>query len=379
MMSRNSEYQFIPTDTRTLVSELVGAYEAITKSVVHPASPEKLFISWVADIVVQERVLNNYTGNQNIPSRAEGENLDALGELFHGFERPVAQAAKCMVRIYISAAQGSAILIPSRTRMTDTGNTLIWQTTVDVYIPAGDLFVETETTCQTSGLSGNGYEPGQINTMIDLFDYYDRCENITKSDGGANEASDEEYYSLMRASQDAYSTAGAKGGYVYFAKRVSTEIEDVVANSPTAGEVNLYVIMNDGSIASEGIKSDVLAACNPDSVRPLTDHVVVRDPEIISYNISFTYYIYEEMPFSSTELQAAVTAAVNKYVTWQAAKLGRDINPSHLIGLLMDTGIKRVVLSAPLFTSLRDGSENDVPQIASADDISITNGGYEDD
>ena len=32
----------------------------------------------------------------------------------------------------------------------------------------------------------------------------------------------------MRASMDSYSTAGPLGGYIYHAKRVSTEIEDVV-------------------------------------------------------------------------------------------------------------------------------------------------------
>ena len=78
-MSRNTQYQFVSTDTAALVSSLVAGYEKITGVSVQPASPEKLFIQWVADIIVQERVLNNYTGNQNIPSRAEGENLDALG------------------------------------------------------------------------------------------------------------------------------------------------------------------------------------------------------------------------------------------------------------------------------------------------------------
>lgn len=50
--------------------------------------PEKLFIQFVAAVVIQERGLNNYTGNQNIPSRAEGENLDALAELFYVTQRP---------------------------------------------------------------------------------------------------------------------------------------------------------------------------------------------------------------------------------------------------------------------------------------------------
>ena len=71
-MARNTEYQFVPTDAGEVVSLLTALYEQITGATVRPASPEKLFIQYMANIIVQERVLNNYTGNQNVPSRAEG-------------------------------------------------------------------------------------------------------------------------------------------------------------------------------------------------------------------------------------------------------------------------------------------------------------------
>ena len=63
------------------------------KSTVRPASPEMQLIRWIAHVIIQERVLNNWTGNQNIPSRAEGENLDALAELTYIRSRPEAEAA----------------------------------------------------------------------------------------------------------------------------------------------------------------------------------------------------------------------------------------------------------------------------------------------
>jgi len=376
-MSRNPEYQFISTDTEALVSKLISAYEAMTGISVQPASPEKLFILWIADIILQERVINNYTGNQNIPSRAEGANLDALGELFYNKSRPAAQAAVSTERFYISAAQSTAVLIPSGTRVTDASSTLTWETTTDAYIPAGSLYVDVKILCQTTGAIGNGYASGQINTLVDVFSYYDHCENITESDGGADEASDDEYYELMRSSEDAYSTAGSKGGYIYWAKQVSTEIADVIANTPSDGQVNLYVLMSDGTIAGDEIKAKVLAACSDDTVRPLTDYVVVDDPEAVNYNITFTYYIPSNTTMSSTEIQAAITAAVAQYTTWQCARLGRDINPSYLVSLLMQTGIKRVALSSPSFAQLSDGSDNTVPQIAKVGTVTITNGGYE--
>lgn len=376
---RDAQYPFIPTDANALVSALVSGYERLTGASVQPASPEKLFIQWVADVLLQERALNNYTGNQNIPSRASGENLDALGELFYVTERPAAQPAVCSQRFHISQAQAAAILIPAGTRVTDASGALVWETVEDVYVGIGDTCADVQVRCQTPGVAGNGYAAGQLNTLIDLFDYYDHCENTTASDGGADEASDGEYYELMRASMDAYSTAGPQGGYIYHAKRVSTKIADVAANSPTPGTVDLYVLMDDGTIAQPEIKNAVLAACSADTVRPLTDLVSVKDPETAAYDIAFTYYIPAESPLSPADIEAAVDAAVKQYVAWQCGRLGRDINPSYLIGLLMQTGIKRVDLTAPAFTVLRDGSNQDTPQVAAVGGITATNGGYEDE
>lgn len=378
-MSRNGEYQFVPTNTETLVALMVAAYEEMTGTAVHPGSPERLFIQWISNIIIQERVLNNYTGNQNIPSRAEGKNLDALGELFLQHARPAAQAAVCTERFSISETQATAILIPAGTRVTDASNTLVWETVSDAYIPIGETHIDVPVQCQTAGTVGNGYAAGQLKTLMDLYDYCSECANITTSDGGSDQATDEEYYALMRASMDGYSCAGAMGGYIYFAKKVSTEIADVVANSPEPGVVKLYVLMENGSIATKEVKDAVLAACSADDVRPLTDHVVVADPETVGYSIAFTYYIPSDTTLASQEIQAAVDEAVKQYVAWQCGKLGRDINPSCLIGLLMQTGIKRVELTSPGFTVLRDGTDNTAPQVAAVDTVTVTNGGYEDE
>ena len=378
-MNRSTEYPFISTDTGAVVVLLTAIYEQITETAVHPASPEKQFIQWVANVIVQERVLNNYTGNQNLPSRAEGENLDALAELFLARARPAAKAAVCQMRFTISEAQATAILIPAGTRVTGAGGVLTWETAEDVYVPIGETSAEVQARCQTAGTAGNGYAAGQINTLVDLYDYYTEYANITQSDRGADEATDEEFYELMRASMDAYSCAGARGSYEYFAKQVSTEIADVVANSPTPGVVKLYVLMDGGELAGEEIKKAVLAACSADEVRPLTDQVFVEDAELVGYDVSFTYYTQSGSGKSAADIQAAVEDAVARYNAWQCARLGRDINPSHLIGLLMQTGIKRVELTAPAFTVLRDGADKAAPQVARAGTVTITNGGYEDE
>ena len=104
-MSRNEEYQFIPTDAAEVERYLTELYEGLCKIKVRQATPEWLYIKWVTEIIIQERVLNNYTGNQNIPSRAAGENLDALAELVLEQKRPGAKPSGCTVRFYISEPQ----------------------------------------------------------------------------------------------------------------------------------------------------------------------------------------------------------------------------------------------------------------------------------
>lgn len=378
-MSRNPDYQFVDTDTETLVTDLITAYEKLTKTTVRPASPEKLFIQWVAAIILQERVMNNYTGNQNIPSRAEGAALDGLGELFYEQSRPAAQAAVCTVRFYISEALETAILIPSGSRVTDNNRDLVWETFSDVYVPIGATYVDAQVRCQTEGIVGNGYAVGQINTMVDLYDYHSACENITISDGGSDAATDEEYYELMRQSMDGYSCAGSMGGYEYFAKRVSTEIADVRANSPMPCYVNIYAIMQDGSLASEEIKTAIAAACSAEYVRPMCDLVSVADPEVVSFDVDFTYYIQSDADLSATEIEEKVAAAVQQYVAWQTVKFGRDILPDRLRDYLSECGIKRIALNSPVYTALRNGKDGTVPQIAQVGTITINSGGYEDE
>lgn len=381
-MSRNPEYQFVSTDTSPIISSLVAVWEKMIGRTLPPASPDMLFVRWVADIIIQERALLNYTGNQNIPSRASGKDLDALGELFFDQTRPDAQSAVCTERFTISEAQGTAILIPAGTQVTDSSGVLVWATTRDEYIAIGDLFADVLIQCQTVGIIGNGYAVGQINRLVDVdkIAFFRSCENITVSAKGADRASDNEYYNLMRESQDAYSTAGPMGGYIYFARSVSTEITDVVANSPAAGVVAIYSLMRDGTIAEEEIKNSVLAACNPDDVRPLTDLVTVGDPELVSYDVDITYWIPSNSRRSSAEIEVAVRAAVNDYIGWQSARLGRDINPDELRQRVKETGVKRMELRSPTFTVLSDGrGVSTAPQVAAIGTITVANGGHEDE
>lgn len=454
-MSEN--YRFVSTDTDTITAELLTSYKEYTGHTVRPADPEMLFIKWLANTLVQERALINFTGNQNIPSRAIGENLDALGETIYNIKRPVAQHALCTVRFFISP-QSSAIIIPAGTRVTDINNDLVWGTTADAVIDIGQEYKDVTVQCLTSGKQGNGYVAGSINKLVDVDNvlFFIKCENIDTSYGGVDRATDGEYYELMKSSRDASSVAGPSGAYEHWAKTVSPDIIDVKAVQPTetiskqlsvyenntgrfaflggeqllpntlrvyfdgqtspakqetdysftyqddlitiqvfdsvaantmritidrlkAGCVNIYAVTKGGTPAGEGIKTAILKTCSADSKRPLTDYVSCEDPQTIPYSISLVYYLPTDSTTSAHQIENAVNQAVNDYISWQASKLGRDINPSKLHEMIMSSGVKRVDITSPPFIVLQNGKDNTIPQIASIQNIEVINGGAEDE
>ncbi|MCH5195950.1 MAG: baseplate J/gp47 family protein [Oscillospiraceae bacterium] len=382
-MSRGTDYKFVSTDSSEILASLITTYEKLTGRVLQPADPDRVFINYISTIIIQLRVMLNYAANQNIPSRAAGENLDALGEMIYNIVRTPAKPAICTMQFTISAPQESAILVPRGTRITDSSQTLIWQTIGDALVPIGETTVKVPAQCEIEGEVGNGYVPGQINTLIDIdrVMYFSSCENIDTSNSGAEQSDDDRYYDLMRSGLDSYSTAGPRGAYEYWAKTVSSSIADVRAICPIGktGYVNIFAIMDDGSIADDGTKNAIYEACNDEKVRPLTDVVEVLDPIVVEYDISLTYYIKRGSKLSVSDIEAAVDNAVKEYIKWQHAKIGRDINPSQLVWLLRETGIKRVEVTSPVFTSLVDGSDRNVPQIARVREINVVNGGYEDE
>lgn len=382
-MREGEFYRFVNSDTEQIIAEMTYKYEQLTGRTLQPADPDKLFIQWVGDIIVQAMALINFAANQNIPSRAERENLDALGEFIYNLKRPDAKPAECIMQFVISQPQNEAVYIPKETRITDSSKTLIWETQEDTAVSVGETETTVKAVCQSAGAIGNGYAVGQINTLIDVdkVHFFSSCSNIDTTSGGSEAASDDEYFKLMRQSLESYSVAGPKGAYEYHAKAVSSEIEDVCVIAPLDkdGYVQIFAIMTDGSIADDGTKSRILEACSADTVRPLTDMVEVCDPEVIDYNVIFTYYIDENTTKSPDEISIAVESAVEEYIQWQQERIGRDINPSKLMWLLKDTGIKRADIIEPVFVSLKDGSDRLAPQTAKIGEIKVTNGGYEDE
>lgn len=373
MTTKVREYpdiHFVDTDTNTVVNALIQSYEAFTGRTLYPADPARLFILWVADIIIQERVNIDFSARQNVPRYAEGEYLDSLAELFKDAYRLEPEKAKTTLRFTLSIPLEVATIVPAGTRVTVDGE-IIFQTLQALTIPAGDLFGDVEAECQTAGEIGNGFVPGQITQLIDIFPYFGSVENVSESDGGADEESDTAFYERMRESVETFSTAGPLGAYEYYAKSASALIVDVKATSPEPGEVDVRVLLSGGQLPGEEILKEVLDILNADKVRPLTDHVTVAAPETVPYDIDFTYWTQEGGAIGDDKVAENIAAAVRTFKEWQGAKMGRDVNPSYLISLLMQAGAKRVKVRSPVDTVVPDNA------VAVIGETAVVNGGAE--
>ena len=375
------DIEFLETDTETVISNMIALYEEMQRAEgrdnykVRPGSPERLFISWAAAIIVQQRTLINETAKMNVPryaAKSENEEyLDSLAEIFKDTQRLPASPASATFRFYISEPQQQSTIIPAGTRISFDGVS-IFATSEVLEIRAGETSGEVEAVCTQPGTVGNGLVAGQVKEVVDLFDHYQKAENITTTSGGAEKEDNESYYERMRGSMESFSTAGPINGYIYWTKTVSPAVLDVAVTSPEACYVDVRVILRDGQEATEAVLKEIEEALNASDIRPLTDIVTVSAPETVDFSVDATFWIAQPNRESAAAIEREVRAAVDSFIIWQTSKMGRDINPSYLTKLMMDAGAKRVEVRQPTFQSVADIA------VGKLKSKSVLNGGLED-
>lgn len=367
------EVEFVDTDTEALVNKLIAGYEEITGRTLYPADPVRAFILWLASIIIQERVGINESAKQNLPRYAEGENLDSLSEIFHNTYRLEPTAATTTLGFYITTTLEEDYIITDELEVTVDG-VINFATTEYLIFKAGENYAEVGAICQSAGTVGNGFAPGQVSKLVsDEFLYFKEVANTTTTAGGSEEESDTAFYNRMRESEESYTTAGPRGSYAYHAKSVSSQISDVSAESPEDGVADVRIMLYGGKLPDKELIDRVQEYLSADDIRPMTDKVIVAAPNTVEFDIEATYYIPRDKAATTKEIKQAVELATENYTLWQTSKMGRDINPSYFNAMLMESGIKRVDITTPVFTEIPKGS------VAVLRNCNVTFGGVEDE
>lgn len=361
---------FVETDTGNIEANMITMYEAIAGRALAQGDPIRLFLLSAAAIIVQQRVLIDYSAKQNLLAYSGGTYLDHIGILV-GVTRLPTAAAVTTLRFTLSQAQPQAVTIPAGTRAT-TENGIVFATDAVAEVAIGETSVDVPTTCTVEGSTGNGYMAGQVNRFVDPLAWVQAVTNTTTTEGGADIETDDSLRDRIQQAPESFSTAGPDGAYIFWAKSASALIADVAVYSPAPGQVEIRPLLTGGAIPGTEILELVAEVCNDKTIRPLTDQLSVLAPDVVAYNVTMTYYINRSDTAGSVAIQAAVTQAVADYVLWQKTKLGRDINPSELIWRVRAAGASRVEVTTPTYTVL------EVCQVAVADTVTVTFGGLQD-
>ena len=371
MTSRLPEPNFIERDADKITQEWIALYEEKTGKTLQDAQIERLLI----DVgVYRENLLRikiQEVAKSNLLSYAPIEVLVHLGELV-GVSKLEAKYSKTTLEFKINAPLNTDFVIYEGTEVESKDSKYIFKTDSAAILNAGELSVTVDATCTTKGAEANGYSIGEINNLITPLDYdVASVENINETHSGADEEDIESFRERIRLAPESFSNAGSEGAYRFHTLSAHQDIIDVSVLSDIAGVVDIYPLTKDGNPSDELIEivSNYLSA---DTVRPLTDKVIVHKPQSIDFTINALVYLYKDADLNT--VQELINERLKEYKKEMASKLGKDIVPSQIIALINSIyGVYKVELNSPEYIVLNKD------QWANLESFSIDFGGIADE
>lgn len=362
------EPQFVEANWQKIINEIIDAYENASGEKLSKGQIERLLLDIVAYRENILRITIQQVAKQNLLAYAKGDVLDHLGALL-GVERLKSTSAITTLRFYFSESLPSDLLIPRGTRVASKDNKVTFETKEDANVPAGSATFDVQAECTQSGGVGNGYQPGEINQIVDPIPYVEKVENISVTYGGSDIEDDDHFRERIQLAPEKFSNAGSRGAYEFWSKSAHQDIVDASIWSPNPGVVNVAVLLKGGDIPDNDILNLVSSVLNGEKVRPLTDSVEVLAPEVVNYEIDASLYIYKSSSTLSDQITKEAQNVLNSYASTHSEKLGLDVVPEQIIGSLQKIpGVYRAVLNKPSYTEIK---QNQVAKCTSIN-VSIT-------
>lgn len=357
-----------------MVADYEAKYEEDTKRKIRlrPGDKEHIHLRVLAGQYYQMYRQLDYAAKMNLLKYSKGDFLKHLGAFKKTFiQEP--RAAVVKVRFTLSEARKDVIYIPEGTRVT-AGDGVYFATDDYAEVAAGETYADVTCTCETTGDIGNEYQPGTLEIIVDPVPYVKSVTNITKSEGGSGEESEESFRERIFLAPSSYSVAGPADAYEYWVKQYnSAAIEDVKIYEPVEAVVDIRILLQGGALPSETFCSGCLQYLKDNPIIPLTDNNYVLPPDVVGYDLKATYYISRSDINNVKSIQDSIEAAKDTYLNWQRTKIGRDLNPDALIEFVRAAGGKRCVIESPVFTVIPETS------VAQEKTVEFVYGGIEDD
>lgn len=329
-----TKVQYIHEDAQLIIKEMTADLEARLGRSIAPADVEMLLINAFAYRELLLRSAINDAGRQNLVAFSRGIALDYLAQLV-GVTRLEASTATCNIRFGLVAGH-TGVLIPKGLRVQSLDGKAIFQVTENKVVEPGTLTVDLLAECSSAGEIGNGYDPNKISIILDPQPFLSYAQNIDITSGGTDSESDEELRERIYLAPSTFSVAGPKGAYEFFAKSAHPGIVDVAITSPVPGQVNIYPLLENGVLPDAEILASVLAICNGDKVRPLTDTVIAEAPSKVDYAIEVNLTLLNDAV--NSEVLEQVNTALTGYKTARTNKLGLDVVKNQIMALCILPG-----------------------------------------
>jgi phage-related baseplate assembly protein len=337
------EPNFVSRDAETITREMIAQYESLTGKTLYPAQVERILIDVIAyrESLVRQSIQD--AGKLNLVRYSRAPVLDYLGENV-GVPRLQAIAASTTLRFVFDPTPAAPSVLAAGV-MVEIGD-VAFATTADVLVGAGVASIDVHATCTQVGVIGNGFVAGQIKALASVLPALSVASvaNTRTSEGGA-EAEDDEYYrERIVLAPEQWSNAGSVGAYRFWARSAHPDVIDVAVVSPSPGVVHIHPLSRLG-LPTQSIKDLVYAKCSADTVRPLTDEVVVLDPVVVDYELvaRITRLKDADSTLTLSEAQSAAQA-------WSDAsrlKLGGDIVRTQINRRLHGYGVYSLDLQQP--------------------------------
>lgn len=379
-----------------------------------PADKETIVLQTMVYAVLLGLIASDVEYKQGSIKYATGEALRQIGLTRCSVDKPNDTAAIVTMKYIFDGPLAETRLIPAGNRV--SVDNIYFAVNEDTIANIGDEYVTAICTCTEAGEIGNGYAAGTITTHTDALPWVKAVTNIDTSTGGVTVTDEEytkliyntpDGYSVA-GPKDAYIAKAkefspsiidvfvttpddsftieyqyddsgvdttetktvnlADGTIPITGSNISSYTLDLSGTDLTlnftkpvdkftfhltrGGIVEIYPLLTNSTIPSSAFLSSLQTYLSDKNIRPLADKVECFAPTEEQYSVKFDYYIDEKNSASRATIQTEVANAVNDYVAWQKAKLGRDINPDELVKRVKLAGAKRLVITNPSFTTV---------------------------
>lgn len=278
---------------------------------------------------------------QNFLRYARGIKLDFKGE-FHGKrgERLKENTARTTMECTTSILVPTDILIPKATRFIHKN--YIFYTEKDYFIKKGTNKLNLVVVSETPGYLG-GIKAGEIKEIVDKYDFFGSCINITDVTGGTDRESDEKYRKRIQLLPESYSCAGSAPAYKFHTLKASNLVTDAVVETPTPNYIDIY-ILNGKKLVSEEEKEKILSYLSQKHIKAMNDQISIKDPTIREFELNIDYWLYSDSKTTKFNVEERLEELLKEHT--DKYKLGSSINTQDFIEIAKSLKeVKRVKIN----------------------------------